>query len=112
MAIMREETFGPVLPIQKVASAEETLRLANDSECGLSGSVWTKVCTIAPGTFDTPLLARLPEDVKVSLANGVPNPSRLGRPEEFADLAAYIVSNRMLNGETIRLDGAIRMVPR
>jgi NAD(P)-dependent dehydrogenase (short-subunit alcohol dehydrogenase family) len=71
-----------------------------------------RVCTIAPGTFDTPLLARLPEEVKASLAKTVPNPSRLGRPDEYADLAAHIVSNQMLNGETIRLDGAIRMAPR
>jgi NAD(P)-dependent dehydrogenase (short-subunit alcohol dehydrogenase family) len=71
-----------------------------------------RVCTIAPGTFDTPLLARLPEEVKQSLARSVPHPSRLGEPDEFAKLALHIVDNAVLNGETIRLDGAIRMSPR
>lgn len=71
-----------------------------------------RVCTIAPGTFDTPLLARLSEDVKASLAKAVPHPSRLGDPSEFGQLAVHIVENGMLNGETIRLDGAIRMSPR
>jgi NAD(P)-dependent dehydrogenase (short-subunit alcohol dehydrogenase family) len=71
-----------------------------------------RVCTIAPGTFDTPLLARLPEQVRASLAATVPHPSRLGVPEEYAKLAASIIGNGMLNGETIRLDGAIRMAPR
>jgi NAD(P)-dependent dehydrogenase (short-subunit alcohol dehydrogenase family) len=71
-----------------------------------------RVCTIAPGTFDTPLLARLPDEVKASLAKTVPHPSRLGAPDEFASLALHIVENPMLNGETIRLDGAIRMAPR
>jgi len=71
-----------------------------------------RVCTIAPGTFDTPLLARLPDEVKDSLAKTVPHPSRLGDPDEYARLALHIVENPMLNGETIRLDGAIRMAPR
>jgi NAD(P)-dependent dehydrogenase (short-subunit alcohol dehydrogenase family) len=71
-----------------------------------------RVCTIAPGTFDTPLLARLPDDVREGLGRAVPHPRRLGRPEEFGLLAAQIVENPMLNGETIRLDGAIRMPPR
>jgi len=71
-----------------------------------------RVCTIAPGLFDTPLLARLPEDVKASLGKSVPHPSRLGTPDEYAKLALHIVENPMLNGETIRLDGAIRMAPR
>ena len=71
-----------------------------------------RVCTIAPGLFDTPLLAGLPEDARASLGNQVPFPSRLGRPAEYAQLAAHIVENTMLNGETIRLDGAIRMAPR
>jgi NAD(P)-dependent dehydrogenase (short-subunit alcohol dehydrogenase family) len=70
------------------------------------------VCTIAPGTFDTPLLARLSDEVKASLAKTVPHPSRLGNPDEFGQLAVQIVENAMLNGETIRLDGAIRMAPR
>lgn len=71
-----------------------------------------RVCTIAPGLFDTPLLAGLPEDARASLGKQVPFPSRLGRPAEYAQLAAHIVENTMLNGETIRLDGAIRMAPR
>ena len=71
-----------------------------------------RVCTIAPGTFDTPLLARVSEDVRASLAATVPHPSRLGLPDEFARLALSIIDNGMLNGETIRLDGAIRMAPR
>jgi NAD(P)-dependent dehydrogenase (short-subunit alcohol dehydrogenase family) len=71
-----------------------------------------RVCTIAPGLFDTPLLARLPEDVRAALGRAVPNPPRLGRPHEYALLAGQIVENPMLNGETIRLDGALRMAPR
>jgi NAD(P)-dependent dehydrogenase (short-subunit alcohol dehydrogenase family) len=71
-----------------------------------------RVCTIAPGTFDTPLLGRLPEPVRDSLAAAVPHPSRLGSPAEFAALANHIVENQMLNGVTIRLDGAMRMPPR
>ena len=71
-----------------------------------------RVCTIAPGTFDTPLLGALPEQNRQALAQAIPFPSRLGRPDEFAALAAHIVENEMLNGETIRLDGALRMAPR
>nr|WP_271213825.1 SDR family NAD(P)-dependent oxidoreductase [Rhodococcus wratislaviensis]GLK41089.1 3-hydroxy-2-methylbutyryl-CoA dehydrogenase [Rhodococcus wratislaviensis] len=71
-----------------------------------------RVCTIAPGTFDTPLLARLSDDVRGSLAATVPHPSRLGDADEYARLAMAIIDNGMLNGETIRLDGAIRMAPR
>jgi len=71
-----------------------------------------RVCTIAPGIFDTPLLARLPEEVRASLGKSVPHPARLGRPEEFALTAFQIIENPLLNGETIRLDGALRMAPR
>ncbi len=71
-----------------------------------------RVVTIAPGIFDTPLLAALPEPARVSLGQQVPFPPRLGRPEEYANLAQHIVENEMLNGEVIRLDGAIRMSPR
>jgi NAD(P)-dependent dehydrogenase (short-subunit alcohol dehydrogenase family) len=71
-----------------------------------------RVCTIAPGTFDTPLLAKVSDDVRASLAKTVPHPSRLGEPHEYARLALAIIDNAMLNGETIRLDGAIRMAPR
>jgi len=71
-----------------------------------------RVMTIAPGTFDTPLLAGLPEAARESLAQQVPFPSRLGRPPEFAALVRHIFENEMLNGEVIRLDGAIRMAPK
>ena len=71
-----------------------------------------RVMTIAPGTFDTPLLAGLPEVARESLAQQVPFPSRLGRPEEYAALVQHIFENEMLNGDVIRLDGAIRMAPK
>jgi NAD(P)-dependent dehydrogenase (short-subunit alcohol dehydrogenase family) len=71
-----------------------------------------RVATIAPGLFDTPLLAWLPEQAKESLGKQVPHPSRLGKPDEYGALAVHIVENPMLNGEVIRLDGAIRMAPR
>jgi NAD(P)-dependent dehydrogenase (short-subunit alcohol dehydrogenase family) len=71
-----------------------------------------RVNTIAPGLFDTPLLAALPEEARQALGAGVPFPQRLGLPGEYAQLACQIVENRMLNGETIRLDGALRMPPR
>ena len=71
-----------------------------------------RVCTVAPGLFLTPLLHELPEDVQVSLGEQVPFPSRLGDPAEYAALVSHITQNRMLNGEVIRLDGAIRMAPR
>jgi NAD(P)-dependent dehydrogenase (short-subunit alcohol dehydrogenase family) len=75
-------------------------------------SVGIRVCTIAPGTFDTPLLARLPQEMRDELGRAIPFPPRLGRPDEFAALAQQIVENGMLNGEVIRLDGALRMPPR
>jgi NAD(P)-dependent dehydrogenase (short-subunit alcohol dehydrogenase family) len=71
-----------------------------------------RVCTIAPGIFDTPMLARVSADARKTLSASVPHPARLGTPDEFAQLALHIVSNPMLNGETIRLDGALRMAPR
>lgn len=71
-----------------------------------------RVCTIAPGLFLTPLMAELPQAVQESLAASIPFPRRLGKPEEFAELAAGIIRNRSLNGEVIRLDGALRMAPR
>jgi 3-hydroxyacyl-CoA dehydrogenase / 3-hydroxy-2-methylbutyryl-CoA dehydrogenase len=84
-----------------------TLPVARDlAELGI------RVMTIAPGIFDTPLLGTLPEPVRASLAKQVPFPQRLGQPEEYAALAGHIIENVMLNGETIRLDGAIRMAPR
>ena len=74
--------------------------------------IGVRVVTIAPGTFDTPLLGALPEAARQSLAQQVPFPSRLGRPDEYAALVRHIFENEMLNGEVIRLDGAIRMAPK
>ena len=68
--------------------------------------------TIAPGLFDTPLLAALPEEARTKLGESVPHPARLGSVEEYARLAQHIIENPMLNGEVIRLDGALRMAPR
>jgi len=84
-----------------------TLPIARDLS-----TIGIRVVTIAPGLFDTPLLASLPDDAKKSLGQQVPHPSRLGDTREYAALAQHIVENPMLNGETIRLDGAIRMAPR
>jgi NAD(P)-dependent dehydrogenase (short-subunit alcohol dehydrogenase family) len=84
-----------------------TLPIARDL-----ASLKIRVVTIAPGLFDTPLLAGLPEEARTSLGAQVPHPSRLGQPDEYAALVSHIVANPMLNGETIRLDGAIRMAPR
>jgi NAD(P)-dependent dehydrogenase (short-subunit alcohol dehydrogenase family) len=84
-----------------------TLPIARELGRGL-----IRVNTIAPGLFETPLLAALPDDAKASLAQQVPHPSRLGQPSEYAQLVEAIVTNPMLNGETIRLDGSIRMAPR
>ena len=84
-----------------------TLPMARDlSDKGI------RVCSIAPGLFLTPLLEGLPEEVQESLGKQVPFPSRLGRPTEFSKLVIQIIENDMLNGEVIRLDGAIRMAPR
>jgi NAD(P)-dependent dehydrogenase (short-subunit alcohol dehydrogenase family) len=84
-----------------------TLPIARDL-----ASLQIRVCTIAPGLFETPLLGQLPQEARDSLGAQVPHPSRLGQPEEYAALVQHIVENPMLNGETIRLDGAIRMPPR
>jgi NAD(P)-dependent dehydrogenase (short-subunit alcohol dehydrogenase family) len=84
-----------------------TLPIARDL-----ASLGIRVVTIAPGIFETPLMAGLPEAARISLGQQVPFPSRLGRPEEYAALAAHIIENRMINGEVIRLDGAIRMGPK
>jgi len=84
-----------------------TLPLARDL-----ADKFIRVMTIAPGTFDTPMLAGLPEDARQSLASQIPHPSRLGQPSEYAALVRSIVENPMLNGEVIRLDGALRMTPR
>lgn len=75
-------------------------------------SIGIRVVTVAPGIFDTPLLAGLPEPARVSLGQQVPFPSRLGRPSEYGALVRHIIENEMLNGEVIRLDGALRMAPK
>jgi NAD(P)-dependent dehydrogenase (short-subunit alcohol dehydrogenase family) len=91
----------------KAGVAGMTLPMARDlAQHGI------RVCTVAPGLFATPLLKELPEAVQESLAKSIPFPQRLGKPEEFAQLAAHIVTNGHLNGEVIRLDGALRMAPR
>ena len=91
----------------KAALVGMTLPMARDlAQHGI------RVCTIAPGLFATPLLRQLPEPIQQSLAASIPFPQRLGKPEEFAQLAAHIVTNGHLNGEVIRLDGALRMAPR
>jgi NAD(P)-dependent dehydrogenase (short-subunit alcohol dehydrogenase family) len=91
----------------KAGVAGMTLPMARDlAQHGI------RVCTIAPGLFATPLLKELPEEVQASLAKSIPFPQRLGKPEEFGQLATHIVSNGHLNGEVIRLDGALRMSPR
>jgi NAD(P)-dependent dehydrogenase (short-subunit alcohol dehydrogenase family) len=84
-----------------------TLPIARDL-----ASLGIRVMTIAPGTFDTPMLAMLPDEQRRALAAQIPFPPRLGRPSEFAALVSHIVENAVLNGETIRLDGALRMPPR
>ena len=91
----------------KAGLAGMTLPMARDlAQHGI------RVCTIAPGLFATPLLKELPEPVQQSLAASIPFPPRLGKPSEFAELACHIVTNTHLNGEVIRLDGALRMAPR
>jgi NAD(P)-dependent dehydrogenase (short-subunit alcohol dehydrogenase family) len=91
----------------KAAVAGMTLCAARDL-----ADLRIRVNTIAPGTFDTPLLARFSDEIKQRLAASVPNPKRLGDPDEFAALAETMLTNEYLNGEVVRLDGAIRMAPR
>ena len=96
----------PICP-SKGGVAGMTLPIARDL-----ASKGIRVCTIAPGPADTPMVAPMREDIRESLVSQVPFPKRLGRPEEFAALVKHIVENEYLNGETIRLDGALRMGPR
>ncbi|APX01524.1 SDR family NAD(P)-dependent oxidoreductase [Arthrobacter sp. QXT-31] len=97
----------PAYAASKGGVAAMTLPLARELARSL-----IRVVTIAPGIFETPMMAGLPQEAQESLGQQVPHPSRLGRPAEYANLAAHIVENAMLNGETIRLDGAIRMGPK
>jgi len=115
---------GVIINTASVAAFEGQIGQAaySASKAGLVGMTLTiardlarsgiRVCTIAPGLFDTPLLAALPEEAKLSLGRQTPFPTRLGLPDEYAMLALAIIENPMLNGETIRLDGAIRMTPK
>ncbi|MEZ2390372.1 SDR family NAD(P)-dependent oxidoreductase [bacterium RCC_150] len=97
----------PAYAASKGAVAAMTLPLARELARSL-----VRVMAIAPGIFETPMLAGLPREAQDSLGQQVPHPARLGRPAEYANLVAHIVENAMLNGETIRLDGAIRMAPK
>lgn len=97
----------PAYAASKGAVAAMTLPIARELARSL-----IRVVTIAPGIFETPMMAGLPQEAQDSLGQQVPHPSRLGRPAEYANLAAHIVENAMLNGEIIRLDGAIRMGPK
>jgi len=97
----------PAYAASKGAVAAMTLPIARELARSL-----IRVVTIAPGIFETPMMAGLPQEAQDSLGQQVPHPSRLGRPAEYANLAAHIVDNAMLNGETIRLDGGIRMGPK
>jgi NAD(P)-dependent dehydrogenase (short-subunit alcohol dehydrogenase family) len=97
----------PAYAASKGAVAAMTLPVARELARSL-----VRVVTIAPGIFETPMMAGLPQEAQDSLGAQVPHPSRLGRPVEYANLVAHIVDNAMLNGETIRLDGAIRMGPK
>jgi len=97
----------PAYAASKGAVAAMTLPVARELARSL-----VRVVTIAPGIFETPMMAGLPQEAQDSLGQQVPHPSRLGRPAEYANLVAHIVDNTMLNGETIRLDGAIRMGPK
>ena len=97
----------PAYSASKGAVAAMTLPIARELARSL-----VRVVTIAPGIFETPMMAGLPQEAQDSLGAQVPHPSRLGKPEEYANLVAHIVDNAMLNGETIRLDGAIRMGPK
>ncbi|NUT72554.1 3-hydroxyacyl-CoA dehydrogenase [Pseudarthrobacter sp. C4D7] len=97
----------PAYSASKGAVAAMTLPIARELARSL-----VRVVTIAPGIFETPMMAGLPQEAQDSLGAQVPHPSRLGRPAEYANLVAHIVDNAMLNGETIRLDGAIRMGPK
>ena len=115
---------GVVINVASIAAFEGQIGQAaySASKAGVAGMTLPvarefadygiRVMTIAPGLFETPMMAGLPDTVKASLANSIPFPKRLGRPEEFADLALHIIENPLLNGETIRLDAAVRMAAR
>jgi NAD(P)-dependent dehydrogenase (short-subunit alcohol dehydrogenase family) len=121
---LEDDERGVILNTASVAAFEGQIGQASytASKAGIVGltlvvarelaSRQIRCCTIAPGIMDTPLLGTLSEEVRASLSAMVPHPSRLGRPAEYAKLAAQIVENGYLNGETIRMDGAIRMAPR
>jgi len=112
-----EQTLPALLERQAAAHGDAPLVRVGDAAHTYAGprdlaARGVRVCAIAPGLFDTPLLAGLPEAARTALGEQVPHPARLGRPEEYAALAAHVVENPMLNGEVVRLDGALRMPPR
>ena len=102
---------GQIGQIAYAASKGGVVAMTLPAARDLAGS-GIRVCAIAPGLFETPLLAGLPADARTQLAASIPFPPRLGHPPEFAQLACHVVENEMLNGEVIRLDGALRMAPR
>src|SRR5438067_1240770 len=109
-ARMAAENGGKVvIADMQVEAGEVAMALPIPHDLSRNG---IRVCTIAPGIFETPMLIGLPKEAQDSLGKQVPFPSRLGRPAEYAQLVRAIVENEMLNGETIRLDGAIRMAPK
>ncbi len=102
---------GQIGPVAYAASKGGIVGLTLPAARDLA-SAGVRVCTIAPGLVDTPLLAGLPEDARTALAAGIPFPKRLGRPDDFAQLALSVIEHGYLNGEVIRMDGALRMAPR
>ena len=123
-ADMRMQNYGRIVNIASVAAFDGQIGQAaySASKGGVVGMMLPlarefaqfgiRVNTIAPGIFMTPMLAGMPEDVQDSLGRQIPFPPRLGRPEEYADTAIFIYGNAVVNGETIRIDGAIRMQPK
>ena len=104
---LKAKSDRPLIVLQRVRLLRLTIQAAREF-----ASAGIRVMTIAPGLIATPMLFGMPEGVQQSLASLVPFPKRLGNPDEFAQLVKHIVENQLLNGEVIRLDGAIRMQPR
>ena len=108
---MAEEPMAPPVASAKAAAVNAASRQSQPQPLQQSITL-IRVMAIAPGIFATPMVFDMPADVQDSLAAAIPFPKQLGRPEQYADLALHIIENRYLNGEVIRLDGAIRMAPR
>ena len=112
-----EKSFTNLLKLNLEQTGRYDVRVVNWAEDAMPAArefaqFGIRVMTIAPGIFFTPMLAALPEEAQKSLGSSVPFPPRLGQPEEYADLALFIIRNGYMNGETIRIDGALRMAPR